>query len=70
MRKDSMELFSLKKSKMHNNGLIIYIYTIFVERIVINYSSCTLRVKGRISVKGNLVWVLKEEFLVIRMVKC
>lgn len=60
-----MELFSLKKSKMQNNGLYI-----FVVIIVVNYSSCTLRVKGRISVKGNLVWVLKEELLVIRMVKC
>ena len=66
MRKDWNKLFSLEKTKRHNNGLQV----VFIERRVVNYSLCTVGIKRVIAVKGNVVPTLKEEFLIIRIVKC
>lgn len=73
MRKDWKKLFSLEKTKRHNNDLQI----VFIERTVVNFSLwtavnfslCTLRIKGVIAVTGNVVPTLKEEFLITAMVK-
>lgn len=66
MRKDWKKSFGLEKIKRHNNGLQVF----FVEREVVNYSLCALKIKGVIAVKGNVVLTLKEEFLIIGMMKC
>lgn len=66
MRKDWKKLFGLEKIKRHNNVLQV----VFVERAVVNYSLCALKIKGVIAVKGNVVPTLKEEFLIIGMMKC
>lgn len=66
MRKDWKKLFGLEKIKRRNNVLQV----VFVERAVVNYSLCALKIKGVIAVKGNVVPTLKEEFLIIGMMKC
>lgn len=66
MRKDWKKLFSLEKTERHHNGLQV----VFIERTVINYSLGTLRTKGIIAVKRNVIQTLKEEFLMIRIAKC
>lgn len=55
MSKDWKKLFSLEKTKRQNNGLQV----VFIERTAVNYSLCTLRKKGVITVKGNVVLTLK-----------
>lgn len=56
----------MEKIKRHNNGLQVA----FVESVVLNYSLCALKIKGVTAVKGNVVPTLKEEFLIIGMMKC
>lgn len=64
--KDWKKLFGLEKIKRHNNGLQV----VFTERAAVNYSLWALKIKGVIAVKGNAVLTLKEEFLIIGMMKC
>lgn len=66
LKKDWKKLFGLEKIKRHNNGLQV----VFAERAAVNYSLWALKIKGVIAVKGNAVLTLKEEFLIIGMMKC